>query len=291
MNLPLHGQACLLSLFLLEALCIKVNCGGIPESLMDSELFGHEKGAFTGADSRKPGRFERANGGTIFLDEVGELSRDAQVKLLRVLQNKEIERVGGSSIIKVDIRVISATNRDMKEMVRQGNFREDLWFRLNVLPITIPPLRLRKQDIPALVNHIIERKRREMNLARIPVLTNSQFGELAAYHWPGNVRELENIIERWLIVGDTVGSFIQLINHEFFLTQESRVEPDSEDPDIPGTIMPMNDLIIEHIQMAVKASNGKIGGMGGAAEKLGMHSNTLRSRMLKLGIIRKKNNR
>ncbi len=266
---------------------IKVNCGGIPESLMDSELFGHEKGAFTGADNRKPGRFERANGGTIFLDEVGELSRDAQVRLLRVLQNKEIERVGGNSVIKVNIRVISATNRDMEKMVRQGDFREDLWFRLNVLPIMIPPLRLRKQDIPALVNHIIELKRREMNLVRIPVLTNSQFGELAAYHWPGNVRELENIIERWLIVGDTVGSFRQLINHEPFLTEECRVEPDSEDPDIPKTIMPMKDLIIKHIQMAVKASNGQIGGRGGAAEKLDMHPNTLRSRMLKLGMIHK----
>ena len=153
---------------------IRVNCASLSESLLESELFGHEKGAFTGALSQKRGRFERAHGGTIFLDEIAELPSPAQVRLLRVLQSKEIERVGGSKTIDVDIRIIAATHRNLEEMIRSDRFREDLWFRLNVFPIIIPPLRQRKEDIPALVNHLIERKSMDMKLTEIPRLANDR---------------------------------------------------------------------------------------------------------------------
>jgi transcriptional regulator with GAF, ATPase, and Fis domain len=179
---------------------IPVNCGAIPDSLMDSELFGHEKGAFTGALATKRGRFERANGGTILLDEIGEMPLDAQVRLLRVLQHREIERVGGANRIPVDIRVIAATNKDLPALVQQGRFREDLWFRLNVFPIAIPPLRERSADIPALVQHFIERKAGELKIGETPQLAPGAIDDLMAYVWPGNVRELENVIERSMIL-------------------------------------------------------------------------------------------
>lgn len=179
---------------------IAVNCGAIPETLIDSELFGHEKGAFTGALSQKRGRFERANGGTIFLDEIGEMPRDVQVRLLRVIQNREIERVGGSDHIPVDIRIIAATNKDLLAMVHNGEFREDLWFRLNVFPISIPPLKERTCDIPALVQHFIEKKARELKFGQTPVLAPFAIEDLMAYAWPGNVRELENVVERAMIL-------------------------------------------------------------------------------------------
>jgi transcriptional regulator with GAF, ATPase, and Fis domain len=178
---------------------IKVNCGAIPEFLVDSELFGHEKGAFTGAVSQKRGRFERAQHGTILLDEIGELPPPAQIRLLRVLQNKEIERVGGTKPITVDIRVIASTHRDLQQMVRENQFREDLWFRLNVFPITIPPLRDRKPDIPDLVHHFVERKADELMFQASPSFSNDTLESLMSYNWPGNVRELENMVERALI--------------------------------------------------------------------------------------------
>ena len=179
---------------------IPVNCGAIPESLLDSELFGHEKGAFTGALSQKRGRFERANKGTILLDEIGEMPLEAQVRLLRVIQHREIERVGGTERLPVDIRIIAATNQDLSEMVQAGRFREDLYFRLNVFPITVPPLRDRTTDIPALVQHLIERKARELKLGHTPQLAAGAIDNLMAYDWPGNVRELENVIERSMII-------------------------------------------------------------------------------------------
>jgi transcriptional regulator with GAF, ATPase, and Fis domain len=178
---------------------IKVNCGAIPENLLDSELFGHEKGAFTGAITQKRGRFERADKGSIFLDEIGELPLQAQVRLLRVLQHKEIERVGGTKSIPVDVRIIAATHKSMEEMVRSGAFREDLWFRLDVFPITIPPLRRRKEDIPALVHHFVERKSKDLKIYPPPSVSAEEVERLKAYHWPGNIRELENLIERELI--------------------------------------------------------------------------------------------
>jgi transcriptional regulator with GAF, ATPase, and Fis domain len=249
---------------------IKVNCGAIPETLLDSELFGHEKGAFTGAISQKRRRFERANKGTIFLDEIGELQPQAQVRLLRVLQEKEIERVGGTTSIPVDIRVLSATNRNLQEMVASGRFREDLWFRLNVFPITIPPLRQRREDIPALVHYFIDRKCKELKLTERPVLAAGAIERLMAYDWPGNVRELENLIERALI--QTRGDMLS------FETLSAPQVP--VDRDLP----PLDEMTVQHIKQALERAGGKINGQGGAAQILGIHPNTLRHRMNKLGI-------
>ena len=178
---------------------VAVNCGAIPETLLDSELFGHEKGAFTGAATQRKGRFERADKGTIFLDEVGELPAQAQVRLLRVLQEKEIERVGGSQALKIDIRIISATHRNLEDLVAEGAFRADLYYRLGVFPIRIPPLRERKADIPALVSHFMEKKAHEMGLRIMPVLAPGAIDRLLKYDWPGNVREVANVVERALI--------------------------------------------------------------------------------------------
>ena len=253
---------------------IIVNCGAIPGSLIDSELFGHEKGAFTGAETMKKGKFERAHKGTIFLDEVGELPLLAQVKLLRVLQNKEIERVGGVSTITVDIRIITATNRNLEEMIKENIFREDLWFRLNVFPITIPPLRKRKQDIPLLINYFIKKKTKELKLIETPKLKPDSMYKLMIYSWPGNVRELENIIERSLIL--RVDGYIDpadLINIK---------KPDTD------TSVKLDDVVKGHILKILEQTNGKIHGPKGVAEILGMNANTLRGRMDKLGIDYKK---
>ncbi len=179
---------------------IRVNCGAIPASLLDSELFGYEKGAFTGAVARKRGRIERARGGTLFLDEIGELSAEAQIRLLRVLQEKEIDRVGGTETIKVNIRIIAATHRNLEKMMAENSFRPDLFFRLRVFPITIPPLRERTRDIPALVDHFILKKAREMKLLHIPTVPDRVMEGLMGYPWPGNVRELENAVERSMIL-------------------------------------------------------------------------------------------
>ncbi|RMF89193.1 MAG: sigma-54-dependent Fis family transcriptional regulator, partial [Nitrospinota bacterium] len=178
---------------------IPINCGAIPAELLESELFGYEKGAFTGATSSRMGRFELANGGTIFLDEIGEMSPALQVKILRVLQEREFERVGGTRTIRVDVRIIAATNKNLEELVNQGLFREDLYYRLNVIPINIPPLRERKSDIPLLVYHFIERFNKEKK-RHIQGITPEAMEMLKRYHWPGNVRELENIIERIVIL-------------------------------------------------------------------------------------------
>ena len=259
---------------------IKVNCGAIPETLLDSELFGHEKGAFTGAISQKRGRFERADKGTIFLDEIGELPAQAQVRLLRVLQEKEIERVGGTNSIRVDIRVISATNRNLQEMVASERFREDLWFRLNVFPIMIPPLRQRREDIPALVHHFIDRKSNELKLAERPVLAPGAVERLMAYDWPGNVRELENLIERALIQsrGDML-SFETLLAPQIQVGREVTHEARSD-----FASLSLDKINAHHIRQALDMAGGKINGPGGAAQILGLHPNTLRSRMNKLGI-------
>jgi transcriptional regulator with GAF, ATPase, and Fis domain len=259
---------------------IKVNCGAIPETLLDSELFGHEKGAFTGAISQKRGRFERADKGTIFLDEIGELPAQAQVRLLRVLQTKEIERVGGTTSIPVDIRIISATNRNLQEMIASGRFREDLWFRLNVFPIMIPPLSQRREDIPALVHHLIERKSKELKLAERPVLATGALERLMVYDWPGNVRELENLIERALIQsrGDML-SFETLSAPQVPVGREV-----THDAGRNRTVLSLDEINAQHIRQALETAGGKINGPGGAAQILGLHPNTLRSRMIKLGI-------
>ena len=193
---------------------IRVNCGAIPDPLIDSELFGYEKGAFTGAIKRKRGYFERAHGGTIFLDEIGELPLNAQVRLLRVLQEKKIDRVGGTDTVDVDIRIIAATHRNLESMVSKELFREDLYFRLKVFPITIPPLRDRTIDIPALVQHFFQKKTREMKLRTVPVLARGEIRRLMAYEWPGNVRELENAVERALILNRGGGCSVLGFGHQ-----------------------------------------------------------------------------
>ncbi len=257
---------------------ITVNCGAIPDELIDSELFGHEKGAFTGAILQKKGRFERADRGTIFLDEIGELPLSAQVRLLRVFQNREIERVGGTKVIPLDIRIIAATNRNLEEMVKSKMFREDLWFRLNVFPLLIPPLRLRLEDIPALTQHFIERKKKELKLRNTPSLAPGAIETLMSYDWPGNVRELENVIERAIILNrgnqicfDDLGlSPVETVSVSPSLTKSENLELDA--------------LVKSHIERVLKLTNGKIHGPGGAGEVLGVNPDTLRYRMRKMGI-------
>lgn len=260
---------------------VKVNCGGLPESLLDSELFGHEKGAFTGAISRKRGRFERAHGGTIFLDEIGELPHEAQVKLLRVLQHKEIERVGGTETLPVNVRIISATHRNLEEMVGRGSFREDLWFRLNVFPIMIPPLRQRPQDIPPLVDHLISRKRREMKVAKAVRVPADTIEKMKNYRWPGNVRELQNLVERSLIRAQTSSSKELLLD----LDPVGAISPAAGHTVAEKeTVLPFDDAVIQIILKALAKSNGKVIGPGGAAELLHLHPSTLRGKMRKLNI-------
>lgn len=262
---------------------IKVNCGAIPENLMDSELFGHEKGAFTGALSRKRGRFERARNGTIFLDEVGELNPDAQVRLLRVLQEKEIERVGGTEPIPVDIRILAATHRDLEDMVREGSFREDLFFRLKVFPIVLPPLRERKEDIPLLVQHFMLKKAREMGLRRTPVLGSGALDRLVAYPWPGNVREMENAVERALILSK--GHALSFDDLEGPAASRGAVHRDPETAGVqPGEPLALDALLTRHIQRVLALTGGKVGGRQGAAELLEINPSTLRKKMRKLGI-------
>ena len=260
---------------------IKVNCGAIPESLIDSELFGHEKGAFTGASTEKRGRFERAEGGTIFLDEIGELPLQAQVRLLRVLQNREIERVGGSIPIPLDIRVIAATHRNLETMVSENRFREDLWFRLNVFPIIIPPLRQRKDDIPALTRYFVARKCVELGIAAPPAIAPGALQRIMDYAWPGNVRELENLTERELIQnrGGQL-RFNSLLPTEH---KSETVEPQEKSSHLQ-TPMKLDDLMSLHIVKVLKMTHGRIHGPSGAAKLLGLEPNTLRARMDKLGI-------
>lgn len=279
---------------------IKVNCGAIPESLIDTELFGHEKGAFSGAASQKPGRFERADGGTIFLDEIGELPQQAQVRLLRVLQNKEIERVGGTQSIHVNIRIIAATHRDLKTMVSEGKFREDLWYRLNSFPLTIPPLRERKVDIPELLDYFIKRKSKELGYRVPPPLASGSIDYLSNYPWPGNIRELENVVEKALIQNrgrtlslesftlsapDSCLSTPSKNNGECLFPCLARRSylPDSETAELPRKVK-IDDVLYDHISKVLKMTDGKVQGKDGAAKMLGINASTLRSRMDKLGI-------
>lgn len=267
-----------------DAPFIKVNCGAIPDSLIDSELFGHEKGAFTGALKQKRGRFERAHGGTLFLDEIGELPLGAQVRLLRVIQTREIERIGGTEPVPVDIRIIAATHRNLEEMVSRGKFREDLWFRLNVFPITIPPLRYRTDDIPALVSFFIEKKTREMNLSNGKNPAPGAMEALQAYSWPGNVRELENMVERALIRSVTDPPGTPLRFDEPGLSQNRPLKNRPAAPS-PPPVLNMDQAMKHHIESVLHLANGKIRGPNGAAELLGIPSSTLRNRMNKLGIL------
>ncbi len=257
---------------------VKVNCGAIPESLIDSELFGHEKGAFTGAMQRKRGRFERAEGGTIFLDEVAELSPSAQTRLLRVLQNGEIERVGGSETRELDIRVIAATHRDLSAMCEEGSFRLDLLYRLNVFPIEVPSLAERRADIPALVYHFIRKKTPQLGLSGVPTVDPQALERLLAYNWPGNVRELENVVERSLILSRGAPLTFSNIGP----TRPSLARDDVEESTEP--LKSLDQVVRQHIERALSRADGRVAGSGGAAKQLGVHPQTLRNRMKKLGI-------
>ena len=256
---------------------IKVNCGAIPESLMDSELFGHEKGAFTGAISQKRGRFERANGGTIFLDEVAELPSLAQIRLLRVLQEKEIERVGGTGPVKIDIRVISATHKDLASLVQKGAFREDLYYRLGVFPIYIPPLRNRKEDIPELVEHFVREKSREMGIVSRVKMNPGTMDKLIEYDWPGNVREVSNVVERALIQSNGKTLIFDEITSR--IPQNASGSHKKKDSDLR-----LASMETRHIRYVLELASGRVEGTGGAAELLGLNPGTLRHRMRKLGI-------
>ncbi len=253
---------------------IKLNCAALPTGLVESELFGHEKGAFTGATTRKPGRFELADGGTLFLDEVGELSLETQAKLLRVLQEREFERVGGTSPVKVDVRVIAATNRDLAKMAKDGKFREDLFYRLNVFPVRLPALRERPGDIPLLVRHFVSKYAGRMG-KRIETVNQDTLDLLTAYHWPGNIRELENVIERAVILSD--GPELEI---------DPEVLPVSAAPPPDAGGLSMVAVEAEHIRAVLAQAGWVIEGPNGAAKVLGLHPNTLRSRMKKLGIAR-----
>ncbi len=259
---------------------IKVNCAALPAGLVESELFGHEKGAFTGAIARRVGRFELADGGTIFLDEVGELSLDVQAKLLRVLQEREFDRVGGRTPQQVDVRVIAATNRDLASAVREKAFREDLFYRLNVFPIELPLLRDRKEDIPLLAHYMLNKYAMQIGKP-IDGISPETIERMQAYPWPGNIRELQNVVERAMILA--TGRVLE-IGPELLLGSSTPPKPDA----ITGRAAPSNLETVDrnHILAVLKQTNWRISGPDGAACILALHPNTLRSRMKKLGISR-----
>lgn len=261
---------------------IKVNCGAIPGDLLDSELFGHEKGAFTGAIDTKRGFFERADKGSIFLDEIGELSPQAQVRLLRAIQNGEIRRVGGKRTIPVDVRVMSATHRNLEEMIGSGHFREDLWYRINTFPIMIPPLRHRKEDIPPLIHHILGKKSKSLKIHTPPHIAPYDLEKLKDYSWPGNIRELENILERALIQskGQKDREFLRF---DHFMIPQKHLDTGAILSE-PHSVVSLDEAMRFHIKKALQLTNGKISGKDGAAQILGINPNTLRSRMRKLKI-------
>jgi formate hydrogenlyase transcriptional activator len=268
---------------------VKVNCSAISAGLVESELFGHVKGAFTGAFERRIGRFELADGGTIFLDEVGELPLDTQVKLLRVLQEREFEPVGSNRSVRVDVRIICATNRNLEASIKAGTFRSDLYYRLNVFPLEVPPLRERRLDVEQLAKFFISRYARNLG-KKITGISDSATQKLLSYSWPGNIRELQNVIERALILSN--GPILDL---ETELTTVSSSPVPSEQPlEVPPVLLdadqsPMktlNEVEREHILAVLQQTHGVIDGSNGAAKTLGMHPNTLRHRMEKLGIKR-----
>ncbi|HET7002838.1 MAG TPA: sigma 54-interacting transcriptional regulator, partial [Puia sp.] len=253
-------------------LLVKINCAAMPAHLVESELFGHEKGSFTGAHERRIGKFELANKGTLFLDEIGEVSSEMQVKLLRALQEKEIERVGSNTVIKTDVRIIAASNRDLRKEVEAGRFRRDLFYRLNVFPITLPPLRERTEDIPLLAAYFIQKYTQKSGTG-IKSMSAKVVSELTRYQWPGNVRELEHLIERSVLM--TSGDVI---------TEIGLPGNPVSDPSDPETIKSLEQNERDYIVSILKKTQGRIRGAGGAAEVLGVPPTTLHSKMKKLGI-------
>ena len=252
---------------------VKLNCAAIPTGLLESELFGHEKGAFTGAVAQRIGRFEVADRGTIFLDEIGEVPLELQPKLLRVLQEREFERLGSSRTIRTDARLVAATNRDLAEMVKEQKFRSDLFYRLNVFPLRVPPLRERQDDIPLLVRHFVQQYARRMNKT-IDTIPSEAMNALVKYHWPGNIRELQNLIERAVILSP--GPALNVPTSGL----QRHPEPSAE----PKQIDTLEEAERRHIMDALYATNWVVGGPRGAAKLLGMKRTTLQWRMDKLGI-------
>jgi hydrogenase-4 transcriptional activator len=257
---------------------LRVNCGAISSELVDSELFGHERGSFTGASGQHRGWFERADGGTLFLDEIGELPLAAQVRLLRVVQDGVFERVGGTRPLQVDVRIVTATHRDLGQMVRAGQFREDLWYRINVFVIRLPPLRERLDDIAALADHFAARAARRFGVAALRV-TASDLALLKGYAWPGNVRELSAVIERAAILGE--GKRLDVER-----SIGVRIDPDLPVVASSGEFPTLDQAMRAHIERALARCHGQIDGKTGAAALLGLHPNTLRSRMAKLRVAR-----
>jgi formate hydrogenlyase transcriptional activator len=251
---------------------VKLNCAAIPLDLLESELFGHERGAFTGAVAQRTGRFEQADKGTLFLDEVGDIPPALQPKLLRVLQEQEFERLGSTRTHQVDVRLIAATNRNLAEMVNQGQFRIDLYYRLNVFPVMLPPLRERREDIPALVRHFVEKYARRMN-RRIETIPPHAMKIFADYPWPGNVRELQNFMERAVILspGSVLRPPLAELRHTMVQAPSSKLST-------------LKELEREHVLQAIRESNWIIGGPNGAAARLGIKRTTLLYRIQKLGI-------
>jgi transcriptional regulator with GAF, ATPase, and Fis domain len=256
-----------------ERMLIRVNCAALPASLIESELFGHERGAFTGAVSMRQGRFELADGGSIFLDEIGDLAPELQAKLLRVLQEGEFERVGSSKTRRVDVRIIAATHRDLEKDVADGRFRADLYYRLGVFPIALPPLRERSDDIPQLVWFFIHRHQRELGrrITRVPAAV---MHALQRHEWPGNIRELENVIERAMI--RSADGTLQLDDP---LRADAVVRTARECGDTLDAVQRL------HIEKVLRECGGRINGAGNAAVRLGIHPNTLRFRIKKLGVV------
>jgi formate hydrogenlyase transcriptional activator len=266
---------------------ITVNCTTLPATLVESELFGREKGAYTGSDTRQIGRFELADGGTIFLDEIGELPLELQCKLLRVLQDGEFERLGSPRTIKTDVRVIAATNRNLEQEIRAGRFREDLYYLLNVFPITMPPLRQRRDDIPLLVNHFVAKFNKKIG-KKIETVAKETLNALQQYHWPGNVRELESVVERAVITSQ--GAALQILDRfDSFRNNEDELGQAAQ----AGQAAPAGDdfkglveLEHDHILQVLQKTGWRIEGKNGAAGILGLNASTLRARMRKYGIVR-----
>jgi formate hydrogenlyase transcriptional activator len=255
---------------------VKLNCAAIPTGLLESELFGHEKGAFTGAVTQKVGRFELADQGTLFLDEVGDIPPELQPKLLRVLQEREFEHLGGTRTLKVDVRLVAATHRDLAKMVAEGRFREDLYYRLNVFPVVLPPLRERRDDIPLLVRHFTQQFARRMG-RRIETIPSAVMEALVRYPWPGNVRELQNVIERAVILSP--GPSLQV--------PPGALQPAATQAPVPvAAAVTLADAEREHILSALRETDWVVGGPKGAAARLGMKRSTLQKKMQKLGISR-----
>ena len=261
---------------------IKVNCGAIPDTLLDSELFGYEKGAFTGAMSTRRGYFEAAQGGTIVLDEIGEMSLSAQVRLLRVLENRSISRVGNPHAVSLDVRIIASTHADLQQKVKEGTFRKDLWYRLSVFPIHVPPLRERKEDIPTLLRHFLHTKAGQFDLPETIRIPKEELARLYAYSWPGNVRELEHVVERAMILarGKSGALHFQIERDEFGETPWTSVEKGGNTSDWP-TLAEMEN---RYIRAVLEKCGGKLTGENSVTQILDIHYTTLRARMKQLGL-------